>query len=109
MKKAKLHNEIETAYELRREYLDAFLNPQYLSLQDLNLAANEISSLLLKLRSELDSGALEPGIVFHRECLKEIDNLNKQWPKNPKPPLHLFYGCMYDITNRCLHRFVRGA
>lgn len=97
-------DEILTAIEQRKFYYEQTLNPQFLSLSDSKLAFAEVTATLQGLRSQLDCGTIQDnGVAFHSRCLAELRDLHERWENGP--PLAFLHGCMYDITNRCLHRF----
>jgi Cap4 dsDNA endonuclease len=89
----------------RQRYLSERFNPQYLKLSDLSHLGDEVSAVLQGLRAKLDSGELaDDGIGFHCECLKAIEQLQHRH-SDLRPPLSVLQGCMYDIADRCVHRF----
>ena len=89
----------------RQKYLSERYQPKYLKLSDLTHLGDEVSAVLQGLRAKLDSGEMsDNGIVFHSECLKAVEQL-RQHHSDPKPPLSVLQGCMYDIADRCVHRF----
>lgn len=101
--------DILASQESRRRYLQERFSPQYLKVSDMSFLGDEISAELQTLRAKLDSGEIaDDGISFHAECLKTIDRLRAQHT-TLKPPLSILQGCMYDITDRCLHRFRRAS
>ncbi len=101
--------DITASFESRQRYLAERFNPQYLKLSDLTHLGSEVSAVLQGLRSRLDSGEIEDnGVVFHSSCLKAIEQL-KETHAELKPPLSVLQGCMYDIADRCVHRFRRAT
>lgn len=97
---------ILSAFEQREFYRREFLNRNYLSLSDLHLVSAEVKAMLLELRTELDTGTIqESGDKFHERCLHRLEQMRENWHGGLQPPLAVLQGCMYDITNRCLHRF----
>jgi hypothetical protein len=101
---------IDTALEQRMYYREEVLKSQYLKITDRRLVEQEVVALLLKLRAELDAG-LHPdrGTEFHNHCLQQLEQLRSTLGIVP-PPLRTFlYGCMYNIADRCLHRFRRAS
>jgi hypothetical protein len=100
---------IESALEQRRAYRRETLTPGYLAVRDLHWAEQEIGARLHMLRSQLDAGLLpDVGPQFHAKCVDELEKLRQDLNATP-PGIHQFFvlGCMYDITDRCLHRFRR--
>lgn len=99
--------DIAASFESRQRYMSERFNPQYLKLGDLTHLGSEVSAVLHGLRARLDSGEMaDNGIEFHSECLKAIEQLKTQHAEL-KPPLSVLQGCMYDIADRCVHRFRR--
>lgn len=99
---------IDAAIEYRRAYRETVLNPQFLSVKDLRHAENDVSGLLQILKSKLDNGVIpDHGGPFHALCLEEIKRYQEQIPAETRPDLATLFGVMYNITDRCLHRFRR--
>jgi hypothetical protein len=99
---------IGTALEQRLYYREEVLKPQYLRLTDRKLIEQEVAALLQRLRAQLDAGLLtDRGIDFHNRCLDELSQLRSTLGISPPPLLSFLYGCMYNIADRCLHRFRR--
>lgn len=109
MEKALLSPEtIATAHESRRYYREQRMNPKYFDPSDSDLIDNEVLSLLQNLRAQLDALEIQDnGLEFHLRCIKALDILRDNLQTNPKPPISVLHGCMYSITDRCLHRFQR--
>lgn len=98
--------QIKAAKELRRSYAQAMRKSTYMDvdnhaeLPDLVLA--EVSALY----SKLVSGALDAdGMQFHQLCLDKLAELDARLPGSPNWRPSFLRGSMYDITDRCLHRF----
>jgi hypothetical protein len=106
-----IDTEIESAIESRRRYVLERLSPQYLSLSEQEHIEAEVAAILHTLRSQLDAGSLpDSGIQFHAKCLCELQELQKKLSTSSRPvPLAFLIGCMYNIADRCLHRFRRVA
>lgn len=97
--------DISASLMSRQRYLSERYRPQYLKLSDLSHLGDEVSAVLQGLRAKLDSGEIaDHGIEFHAQCLKAIEQL-QQRHSELKPPLSVLQGCMYDIADRCVHRF----
>lgn len=109
MKLARLPDDtIEAAREQRRFYREEVLRPKYLNLTERNLVEAEVLSILQRLKSKLDTGAISlSGSEFHEKCLEQLDGLRQNLPLASRIPLFILHGSMYDIVNRCLHRFRR--
>ena len=111
---ADLGNEVQTAANLRRRYRESILQPQYISPPDRALVEGEIEAVLHKLRSDLDTQAiLDNGPLFHSRCLTEISKIRSELEKSnviERVPLeHLMIGFMYNLTDRCPHRFTKAG
>lgn len=101
--------DIEASHESRQRYLTERFKPRYLDVSDMSLLGDEVSAALQTLRAKLDSGELvDDGIAFHAECLKSIERIQAQHA-NLHPPLSVLQGCMYDIADRCVHRFRKAS
>jgi len=99
---------IATAIWLQRKFKKEILTPKYLDISDIDYVEAEVIATLQNLRSKLDSGLLnESGLDFHAECLKEISKLKDELGRSDIP-LSIFQGCMYNVVDRCLHRFLRA-
>lgn len=97
--------DIAAALMSRQRYLAERFRPQYLRLGDLSHLSDEVSAVLQGLRAKLDSGEIaDDGIGFHAECLKRMEQL-QHCHSDLRPPLSVLQGCMYDIADRCVHRF----
>lgn len=107
MARASLTKEqIRTAVELRIQYSRANRMPKYMDVDDHKELPTLVLGKLQEMTSKLYAGEItNDGQIFHRECLKRIDNLDDRLQGNSswrKPYMH---GCMYDITDRCGHQF----
>ena len=95
---------VESAHTARQAYRKYLLHPTYQKLDDLSLIESEIVSILHRLRSELDAGFIsDRGIQFHARCLSALEEVRSR--SSSDIPIFFFHGCMYNITDRCLHRF----
>ncbi|HMS10902.1 MAG TPA: dsDNA nuclease domain-containing protein [Pyrinomonadaceae bacterium] len=99
---------IASAQEQRRKYRAEVIRPKFLSLKDRDLMEAQVSARLHLLKSRLDSGDLdEDGNHFHARCLTELADLSSQLGTEKGIPLPFLFGYMYNVVDRCLHRFVR--
>ena len=98
---------ILTAQDERRKFRKERLDPQYLELTDLELIEGEVLSELNRLRLRLDSGEFTEGIPFLKTCQDKLMEMQTMLQVKSKPPLYYLDGCMYDITDRCAHRYHR--
>jgi hypothetical protein len=102
---------IQSAQELRIAYRTEVLRPKYLNLKDRRLIEGEVLAALHQLRSKLDNEEIpDDGVDFHSRCLQTLENTRKSLRMTPKPPLMFLQGYMYNVVDRCMHRFrrVRG-
>lgn len=114
MEWAGLQHEIETAARLRRRYRESILQPRYMSSPERSVVEGEIESGLHKLRSNLDAQIIkDDGPSFHSRCLKEVSDIRSRLEKyrytKNVPPEHLMVGFMYNLTDRCPHRFTKAS
>ncbi|MGQ0682743.1 dsDNA nuclease domain-containing protein [Bradyrhizobium sp.] len=109
MDDAKLEDDqIRMALELRRDYTQIVRAPKYMSESDVLSLQRRVKSELATLRAQQIAGELPPdGAAFHSLCVKKMDAINAS-TTNPGDDRSAFLkGCMYDIADRCLHRFTR--
>lgn len=101
---------IQTALEQRMYYREEVLKSQYLKITDRKRVEQEVAALLLNLRAQLDAGLLpDSGIEFHNHCLQALAQLRSTLGVVTPPLLAFLHGCMYNIADRCLHRFRRAS
>lgn len=100
---------IETAKDLRRQYNKEIRQSKFLESSDREYLETAVMARLLELRSKLDSGTIQNnGVAFHESCLENLRDLCNNHPAQvQKPPEGFLQGCMYEITARCKHRFVK--
>lgn len=101
----------ETAKELRRQYNKEVRQPKFLDPGNRESFDAAVLSRLLELRSKLDSGLIqEDSVVFHQRCLDNLREIHQNRAAQVSaPPEGFLQGCMYEITARCRHRFVKLA
>jgi hypothetical protein len=96
---------IETAQEQRRFYRIRTLNPSYMDLSKREELEMETQAELHNLKAKLDAGKLgDTGVEFHSRCLESLKQIQA---KTENVPLSILQGYMYNLTDRCLHRFTR--
>jgi hypothetical protein len=101
-------NQIRMALELRRDYAQMVRTPRYMSESDVQILQRCVKSELATLRAGQMAGELsENGPVFHSVCLQKMDAINQVFPNSSGDQSAFLKGCMYDIADRCLHRFTR--
>lgn len=95
---------LNVAKEQKRYYLQKRRQAGYLDMQQIDDLDCQILDRLHALRASLDSGKIaETGIDFHARCLNEVRTIK---PAASVMPGYLA-GCMYEITARCRHRFIK--
>jgi hypothetical protein len=98
------------AQEQRRLYRARSLTPRYLEIQMEPNLDEEVLALLSHLRAQLDSGGLpDSGPAFHTACLNQLSEYRASLPARRRPSLADLHGSMYNIADRCLHRFRRAT
>lgn len=110
LKDAKVaHDVIESASSMRLTYLGKLFTPRYSDPDEREELQNEIDAKLMRLRAKIDSGEFEvDGQAFHNLCLSAVEEVHGQLRKKNRPPLPNLYGFMYELADRCTHRFVRA-
>lgn len=97
---------IEMAKEERRRYREEILNPKYLTIDEHHLVEGEVLAQLQVLKAKLDVGIIDlQGPEFHALCLEKLEEIKRDLPLKTSVPLVILHGNMYDIVNRCYHRF----
>ena len=98
---------IQNAREQRINYRNKTLSSHYLDLSRQKEVEEEVRANLQKLISDLDSEILQDnGIQFHNRCLTCLSDMSN---RTQDVSLSFMHGCMYNFTERCLHRFVRAG
>jgi hypothetical protein len=101
-------DQIKMALELRRDYAQMVRTPQYMSESDVQILQRRVKSELATLRAGQMAGEVPAdGAVFHSLCLQKMDALNQDVNESSGDQSAFLKGCMYDIADRCLHRFAR--
>jgi hypothetical protein len=101
-------DQIRMALELRREYAQMVRTPRYMSEPDVQGLQRRVKSALASLRAEQMAGTLPAnGAAFHSLCLRKMDAISNDSGIQSEDRSAFLKGCMYDITDRCLHRFAR--
>lgn len=100
---------VESAKSLRRQYMAELRQPRYLDTKSSTFYSDQVPAVLHRLRSELDSGRRqEDGVAFHQTCVEGILEIPKTYRSKLEsdPPEGFLFGCMYEVTARCRHRFI---
>jgi hypothetical protein len=111
MQEAQLEaDQLNMALDLRRDYAGLIRTPRYMDEIDVQSLQRRVKSELASLRGRHVAGQLniDPP-AFHALCLERMDALNSERPQGAEDRSAFLKGCMYDITDRCLHRFTRNA
>jgi hypothetical protein len=99
---------IDLATELRREYAAASRTSSYMEPEERKRIQQCVMSKVVSLRSNFVAGQFElDSIGFHSHCLAQMDSLNTKLSMGREDHSAFIKGCMYDIADRCLLRFVR--
>jgi hypothetical protein len=97
-----------TAKEARLYYRKEILSPKYMQSKDIRFVEGEVEAMLHGLRSQLDAGKINnSGVKFHALCLQKLGELQTSLKHISSLSLFFLHGCMYNITDRCPHRFIR--
>jgi hypothetical protein len=99
---------IETAKEMKWSFVKETMNNVYSGQSAINKFKLDALSMLQNLKLKLDAGELEisginDGPSYHKYCVEAIEKLAVEQRIEPA----IAKGCMYDITNRCQHRFLK--
>jgi len=99
---------VDAAKDHQRFYLQKKRSAQYFAIEHAEDIEQQVLDRLHSLRSSLDSGEIRAnGVQFHDLCLKEVRGLQPSHGPNSSLIPSYLAGCMYEITGRCRHRFVR--
>jgi hypothetical protein len=99
----------QAAQEQRRYYMQKKRDPQYLGIEAASDVEIQVLGKLHELRSNLDSNRIvESGIKFHDRCLSAVTDIAPTLTGLSQQRAASFLtGCMYEITARCSHRFMK--
>ena len=98
---------IQNAKEQRISYRSRTLSSSYMDLSKQKEVEMEVRANLQQLISELDSERLQDnGVEFHNRCLTRLYDMST---RTQDVNLSFLHGCMYNSTERCVHRFVRAG
>jgi hypothetical protein len=99
---------IRLAVDLRRGYAATSRTPRYMETGEGERLQGRVKSEVMSLRARLVSGQLElDGPGFHSLCVDRMDAVNAELGTSAEDHTAFLKGCMYDITDRCMLRFVR--
>jgi hypothetical protein len=98
---------IQNAKEQRISYRSRTLSSSYMDLSKQKEVEMEVRANLQQLISELDSEKLQDnGVEFHNRCLTRLYDMST---RTQDVNLSFLHGCMYNLTERCVHRFMRAG
>lgn len=90
----------------RQAYRSERLRPKYVTTTaDADLLDLEVDAVLQRLRSQLEAGQYPDSATFHSACVEELERMRGE--SSQAVPRFYVQGCMYDMTDRCLHRFTK--
>lgn len=99
---------VALAVEMRRDYAAAARVPRYMEEAEGERLQHRVKAELASLRARLVAGQIDlDGVGFHALCLDRMDVVNAERPPGGEDRSAFLKGCMYDIADRCLHRFAR--
>ncbi|MDR5903590.1 dsDNA nuclease domain-containing protein [Halomonas icarae] len=99
---------VELAVDLRRRYAASFRTSRYMKADLGEELQGLVQAEVISLKAEYVAGNLNldaPG--FHALCLSRLDEVNAAHKLDNKDHSVFLKGCMYDISDRCMLRFVR--
>jgi hypothetical protein len=104
---AQLGNDVVAGAERHRQaYRSERLRPKYVTTTAADLIDLEVDAVLQRLRSQLESGLHPDSTTFHSVCTEDLELLRQEMASHNVPRFYV-QGCMYDMTDRCLHRFTK--
>jgi hypothetical protein len=106
---AGMASQFEYATNCRRRYLSELHETDYMRRKPLDALTQQVRHKLHDLSTALQVQALTAdGPSFYNKCISEVDELaDRLRGMTPEDGRGLARGCVFDITNRCYHRFVR--
>jgi hypothetical protein len=102
-------DQYESIAEMRQRYRLERLTPKYDATETQLAVEGDIRGRLATLRANLDGQLIDVnGVAFHALCINEINAARLSLREQSRPPAEILYGYMYDLADRCTHRFVRA-
>lgn len=99
---------VELAVDLRRRYAKFSRTPRYMEAELGESLQDRVKAEVVSLRSRLVAGELNlDGPGFHALCVERLDAINASREPGADDQSAFLKGCMYDIADRCMIRFVR--
>lgn len=103
-------DQYESIAEMRQRYRLERLTPKYDATETQLAVESDIRGRLVTLRANLDGRLIDAdGVAFHALCINEINAARLSLREQSRPPAEILYGYMYDLADRCTHRFVRAS
>jgi hypothetical protein len=111
MEEAGLSEEqVRMAVDLRLSYAKVVRTSRYMTTKNADKLQFRVKSELASLRARMMAGQLQlDGQGFHLLCLERMDAISSERRGDSDDQSGFLKGCMYDITDRCLHRFSKPA
>ncbi len=110
LRDAELEELEDMASELRRDYAAVMRNSEYMENEYREQLQRRVKADMNSLRSGLMSGEIEmSGPEFHNLCIETLKLIEKESDVQAVDLGAFLQGCMYEITDRCLHKFVRPS
>jgi Cap4 dsDNA endonuclease len=101
---------IALAVEMRRDYAETVRTSRYMEDGEAERLQARVKSEMMTLRTRYAAGHINlDGIGFLSLCIERLDELNGDQPLSSSDRSAFLKGCMYDIADRCLHRFARPS
>jgi hypothetical protein len=101
---------IALAVEMRRDYAEAVRTSRYMADGEAERLQERVKSEMMTLRTRYAAGHIDlDGVGFLSLCIQRLDELNGDQPLSSDDRSAFLKGCMYDIADRCLHRFARPS
>jgi len=103
-------DQVRMAIELRREYAQVVRTSRYMENDVARRLQSQVKSELASLRARFVAGQIPlDSAGFHSLCLERMRDINSGRPAGADDHAAFLIGCMYDITDRCLHQFERPS
>lgn len=97
---------VALALDIRRDYAATIRARGYMVDEASEALQTRVKAEMMSLRARFSAGYFDiTGAVFLAKCLVRLDEINASLPANEVDRLAFLQGCMYDIADRCLHRF----
>jgi hypothetical protein len=101
-----LEDQVQMAIDLRLDYAKVVRTSRYMTTKNAGKLQLRVKSELASLRARMMAGQLQlDGQGFHLLCLERMEAINAERRNDTDDQSGFLKGCMYDITDRCLHRF----